>query len=168
MIAKVDQLCRVWNYATYRLSQEASALLKGVDEKLRQESLKSVRVALAAIIYFGSALAACTLGWTWIVTAYAFHAFLDMTLEAREAEQRWDDLLYRGLNVGLAVRVAYVVLNSVFQFSLGGIAQGMLLGAAIFFKNDWDQYDWSHLRFWSRQRTNPSVVEALATPSISA
>lgn len=164
MLTKVDQICRTWNYATYRLSQEASTALRGIDEKLRQDSLKTVRVALAAITYFGAALAACTLAWTWIVVVYGLHAFLDMTLEARQAHQRWDDLLYRGLNVGLAVRVAYVVLNNIFHFSLGGIAQGLLLGAAIFFKNDWDQHDWSGLRFWTRQRSNPSAID----PAVSA
>lgn len=157
----IDQARRLCNYAAYRISQEVSSTLHQVDQYLMKESLKPIRVALAAITYVGAALASFTFAWKWIAVAYAVHAVLDMSLEPR-AEQRWDDLICRGLNLGLSVRVAYFVFNSIFAFSLSGIAQGMLLGAAIFFKNDWDQHDWSRLRFWSQQRMSPQTMETPA------
>jgi hypothetical protein len=152
----IDQTCRFLNYGYYRMTQAGSMALKAIDEKLSDKSLKPIRVALAAIVYLGAALIGCAFTWKWIVASYVIHSVLDMTLEPRQ-DQRWDDLLYRGLNLGLAARVAYVVLNSLFHFSVGGVAQGLLLGGAIFFKNDWDQHDWSRFVIWSNRRENLSA-----------
>lgn len=149
----IDQSCRLFNYVGYKVTDFCLQTLKSIDDKLMHNSYKAVRIALSAIAFFVSAVIGCLGSWQWIVTGYVAHALLDMFLEPRK-EQRWDEIVYQGINIGLSARVAYIVLNSLFHFSVGGIAQGVLLGAAIFFKNDWDQHDWSRVIIWGRSESD--------------
>lgn len=131
------------NYAYHQVHTWVGAKVSSLDTYLKKPEAKLNRLALTALCYFGALLIACTLSWKIVAVAYGVQTLVDFYMAPRVQGQRFDELFLQGLNVGLAVRATLLVLNGLFYLAMGPLLKGVLLASALFFKEDWDQYDWS-------------------------
>lgn len=143
---------RAYHYFSYCVGDSVQHSLSRIDHFLQTPEGRTAKVAINAILFFGSLLATLLLKWRYIryiVLCYCIQTLLDMFIAPWTRSQRWSEIMQRGLTMGLAARVVIYVTQGIFQTltlnlynGVLKLSKGVFLGASLFFREDWDQNDW--------------------------